>query len=328
MPRKSRFPISRRTFVAGAATQSLLCLSAASQAAFAASPMLGVQRPNVYRFKLGNFEITNILDGYVVRKGPHPIFGQNQPEDVVQAFAKSHHLPPTQLENGYTVTLVNTGEALILFDTGNGEGRRNAHNGLLRDRLLDADYTPEQIDIVVSTHGHPDHIGGLIEGGQPAFPNARYVFGQTEFDYWRTGDNIPDRRKKNHDLYMRLAVPMAEKATFIAPGNDVVTGIRAVDAFGHSPGMLAFHIESEGRRLMLWADVTNHYVMSLMKPEWHVLFDHDKDKAIATRKRILAEVAAERIPAIGYHMPFPAIGFVEVQNDSFRWVPASYQFNL
>lgn len=328
MPLPLRPYIDRRTVLAAGGALSLAGGLAVSGGALAAAPMLGVRRPRFYRFKLGAFEITNILDGYVVRKGPHPIFGENQPEGEVQAFAREHHLPATELENSYTVTLVNTGSELVLFDTGNGEPRRSETQGLLRQRLGEAGYSPEQIDVVVITHGHPDHIGGLMENGAPSFPNARYAFGATEFDYWKAGTDIPERRQKNRDLFMRVAAPLAEKATFIKPGEAVTGGIEAVDAFGHSPGMLGFSIESNGKRLLLWADVTNHYVMSLMKPEWHVLFDHDKDKAIATRRRILSSVAADGIPAIGYHMPFPAVGFVERSGDSFRWVPVSYQLNL
>lgn len=319
--------MNRRDLLLGTATSVGMLGAASISPAIAAAPKLGVKRPDIYRFSLGSFEITNILDGFVVRPGPHPIFGQNQPVEIVQAFAKSQHLPHEKLENGYTVTLVNTGKELVLFDTGNGPARRSETNGQLRARLGKAGYTPEQIDIVVITHGHPDHIGGLMEDGKPAFPNARYVFGEVEFDYWKAGENLPERRKKNRELFMRVAVPFAEKATFVKPGQSIVSGIDTINAFGHSPGMLAYNIESDGQRLLLWADVTNHYVMSLMKPEWHVLFDHDKDAAIATRKRILSEVASAKIPAIGYHMPFPAVGFVEQSGDSFRWVPVSYQLH-
>lgn len=290
------------------------------------APMLGVYRPEICRFRLGSFEVTNILDGVVQRPGPHPTFGSDQTAETVQAFARANRLPDTVFENAYTVTLVNTGRELILFDTGNRPGR-NPGVGKLADLLPSAGYGPDQVDIVVITHGHPDHIGGLGTPEAPAFPNARYVFGQVEFDYWISGTDVPESRRESRDFFMKMAAPFADKATFIHEGQAVASGITAVNAFGHSPGMFAYHIESEGKRLLLWADVTNHYVMSLMKPEWHVAFDHSKEDGVATRKRILEMVATEAIPAIGYHMPFPAVGYVEKTADAYRWVPASYQLN-
>ena len=105
-------------------------------------------------------------------------------------------------------------------------------------------------------------------------------------------------------------------------------GIKAVEAFGHSPGMLAWHIESDGQRLLLWADTVNHYIVSLQRPEWHVGVDDDQEQAVATRRRLLEMVATEGFWAIGYHMPFPAVGWVERAPDGYRWVPLSYQLTL
>lgn len=326
-PSTPKKTLTRRDLIIGAAAGTTLIGTNTISPALAKAPMLGINRPVVYRFKLGAFEITNILDGVIARP-PHPIFGQNQTKETVEALARSQLLSPAKMEVPFVVSLVNTGNELVLFDTGGGAARRSPTNGQLRNRLSDAGYTPEQIDIVVITHGHPDHIGGLMEDGKPAFPNARYVFGETEFDAWKNNKGIPEKRAKNRDLFLKTVVPLADKATFIKPGQSVVSGIDAIDAFGHTPGMLAYNIESNGKRLMLWADVTNHFAFSLMKPEWHVVFDHDKDKAIAARKNILSEVASAKIPAIGYHMPFPSVGYVEQANDSFRWVPVSYQLLL
>lgn len=326
---KQTMSSSRRQFLGGmSGALAAGTLGVPFGTALASAPMLGVSRPSIYRFKLGAFEVTNILDGAMQINGPHPIFGNNQPAETVQEFAKANHLPTAKFENSYTNTIVNTGKELILFDTGNGAARRSAGAGNLRGLLATAGYTPEQIDIVVITHGHPDHINGLVEDGKPAFPNASYVLGEVEFDYWKKGENIAEARKANRELFVKIVVPLAEKAKLVKDEAEVVSGIRAVEAFGHSPGHMAYHIESDGRRLLLWADTTNHYVMSLEKPEWHVSFDSDKEQGVATRERILDMVATDRIPAIGYHMPFPAVGFVEKAGESYRWVPASYQMNL
>jgi glyoxylase-like metal-dependent hydrolase (beta-lactamase superfamily II) len=290
--------------------------------------MMGVLRPSLYRFRLGQFEITNMLDGVSQRDGPHPTFGADQPAAAVERLVRANRLPPNRFEHAYTPTLVNTGRALVLFDTGNGAPRRGAGLGMLRSRLAEAGHAPADIDVVVITHCHPDHIGGLLEDGAPAFPNARYVFGEVEFDFWRRGDQVREARTATRELFLQMALPLAERTTFVAPGHEVAPGIEAVEAFGHSPGMLAWHIESDGQRLLLWADTANHYVVSLQRPEWCVAVDDDKEKAAATRRRILDMVATEGLWAIGYHMPFPAVGWVERIPDGYRWVPLSYQLTL
>jgi len=298
---------------------------------------LGVKRPQVYRCKLGAFEVTNILDSTIVREGLHPTFGSNQPAEAAHELARANRIDTARYEHYFVPTLVYTGRELVLFDTGNGDLVRGAGLGdfskLLplgefRALLPAAGYTADDVDIVVITHGHPDHIGGLVANGAPAFPNARYVFGAAEFDFWRRGENVREFRKANRELFMKIAAPFGEKATFLEPGGEVVPGIRAVDAAGHSPGMLAYHVESEGQRLLIWADPVLHYVMSLQRPDWLVEFDDDKDKAAATRRRILDMVATERLWVAGFHMPFPSVGFVERADGSYRWVPLSYQLTM
>src|SRR5215468_4498175 len=118
------------------------------------APMLGVLRPQIYRFKLGNFEVTQILDGFRVNPGPHPTFGQDQSAENVHKLLKANRLPATKFDHHFVPTLVNTGKELVLFDTGNGKGRI-ATAGNLRDLILTAGYTPQQVDVVVITHGHP-----------------------------------------------------------------------------------------------------------------------------------------------------------------------------
>ena len=295
----------------------------------------GEMQPTIYRFKLGGFEVATIMDSKVIRSGLTPSFGGEAGAAEVKALAAAARIDADRYEHPFTPMLVNTGKELVLFDTGNGslsaeyeQMKGRLPPGNLVARMTQAGYKPEDVDVVVITHGHPDHIGGLTKGGQPVFPNARYVFGAAEFDFWNKGENIREARKFNRELYMKIAVPLANRATMIKPGDEVVRGIRAVDAAGHSPGLLAFTIESEGKRLINWADTCNHYVVAIQRPDLHLDVDDDKDKAVATRKRILDMVATDKLFVAGFHMPFPGLGWVEKTSGGYRWVPHSYQMNL
>lgn len=295
----------------------------------------GEMQPTIYRFKLGGFEVATIMDSKVIRSGLTPSFGGEAGAAEVKALAAAARIDADRYEHPFTPMLVNTGKELVLFDTGNGslsaeyeQMKGRLPPGNLVARMAQAGYKPEDVDVVVLTHGHPDHIGGLTKGGQPVFPNARYVFGAAEFDFWNKGENIREARKFNRELYMKIVVPLANRATMIKPGDEVVPGIRAVDAAGHSPGLLAFTIESEGKRLINWADTCNHYVVAIQRPDLHLDVDDDKEKAVATRKRILDMVTTDKLFVAGFHMPFPGLGWVEKTSGGYRWVPHSYQMNL
>lgn len=299
------------------------------------APMQGEHQPGIYRFKLGGFEVASILDAKAIREGLHPHYGANASAGEVQALARANNIDSQRFEHPNIPTLVNTGKQLVLFDTGNGALPREYEQlkarlppGQTVARLAAAGYKPEDVDIVVLTHGHPDHIGGLTEGGKPVFPKARYVFGAADFDFWKRGENVREARKFNRELYMKICVPLAERASFIKPGDEVTPGITAVDAAGHSLGLLAFHIESEGKHLMVTADTFTQFVMAVQRPEWHFEMDDDKDKAVATRKRMLDMLAAERLFVASFHMPFPGLGFIEKALAGYRWVPHSYQLNM
>ena len=271
--------------------------------------------------------MTTISDGAVQVEGPHPIFGENVPAAEVQALAAQNFLPPDKMVIGFAPVVVNTGKELVLFDTGNGAARR-PDAGRLASLLATAGFQPEQIDVVVLSHFHPDHVGGLMENGQPLLPTRATSPRAAEYDFWSPKERLSGPTERVATLVQANVVPLAEKTTFIKEGAEVVSGIEALDASGHTPGHMAFHIESAGKRLVVTADTANHFVLSLQRPDWHVRFDMDKEQATASRRRIFDLIATERIPFSGYHMPFPAVGFVEKQELGYRYVPVAYQLAL
>lgn len=304
--------ISRRHALLAAAALPLAPALAPLPAA-AALPLQGPAQGAAFnRFRLGAFEVTTLLAGTRTSDKPQETFGLNVSPEEFAAVSQAAFIPADRTRNYFTPVLVNTGAELVLFDTGLApEGITGA--------LAAAGVTPDQIDVVVLTHMHGDHIGGLAGEAGVTFPNARYVTGLVEYDFWAGQAN------EGFDAKVR---PLAEKMTFIKDGSQVVGGISGIAAFGHSPGHMAFLLDSEDARLVLTADTANHYVWSLARPDWEVRFDADKPAAAATRKQMFGMIAAERLPFIGYHMPFPAVGFVEAQGDGFRYVPASYQMML
>ena len=266
------------------------------------------------RFKLGAFEVTTLLAGTRAGDKPQETFGTNASPEDFAALSAANFIPVDRTQNFFTPTVVNTGAELVLFDTG------LAAEGTLA-AMTAAGFTPDQVDVVVLTHMHGDHIGGLMgaDGTTPTFANARYVTGATENNYWAGAAN---------EGYDRFVKPLVDKITFVDNNGSVASGITGMDAFGHSPGHMVYQVESDSQRLMITADTANHYVWSLQKPDWEVKFDADKAAAAAVRKQVFGQIAADKIPFIGYHMPFPGVGYVEAKDDGFRYVPASYQLML
>jgi glyoxylase-like metal-dependent hydrolase (beta-lactamase superfamily II) len=306
-------PLSRRqALVAGLALP--FAGTALPRAALADAPMQGSGFAPFNRFKLGGFEVTTLLAGTRSGDNPQETFGTNASAEDFATLSAANFIPADRTQNFFTPTLVNTGAELVLFDTGLAAEPTLA-------ALAASGVTPDQVDVVVLTHMHGDHIGGLMgaDGVTPTFANARYVTGSVEHNHWAAAGN---------EGFDKNVKPLNDKITFLDDGGSPVSGITAMAAFGHSPGHMVYQVDSDGQRLMITADTANHYVWSLQRPDWEVRFDADKPAAAAARRAVFGMIAADRIPFIGYHMPFPGMGYVEAMGDGFRYVPASYQMLL
>ena len=258
--RDGAMQISRRGLLGAAAGLAALPLSTTllPTAGRAASPMLGLGTSTWRRFKLGSFELTMLPDSDAFIDGPFPIIGANAAEADVQKLMVDNLLPPKSYQPGFTPMVVNTGKELVLFDTGNGADGfvKRPDGGWLAAQLAPAGFTPEQIDVVILSHGHIDHVGGIMEGGKPLFSNARYVIAGVEYDHWtQEGIHTSELGKLMADVFRINVVPVRDRITFIEPGDDVVSGIRSLAAPGHTPGHLAFILESDGKTMLFWATV-------------------------------------------------------------------------
>ncbi|GGH35834.1 Glyoxylase, beta-lactamase superfamily II [Cribrihabitans marinus] len=305
--------ITRRTALAGAAA---LPLAGAATSTHAASHAAAAPSVAARRFALGDMSVTALLDGSFAREGVKDIFGGGASDADFTRVSEENFIPADSAQFYFTPTLVDTGGELVLFDTGLGQGG-------IQTALNEVGVSPDDINVVVLTHMHPDHIGGLMTEGAPTFANARYVTAAQEYDFWsgmEAGNRVGDLVASN-------VTPLADKTSFIEDGGAVAPGVTAMAAFGHTPGHMAYMLESGGKQMVLIADLANHYVWSFAHPEWEVSFDTDKAMATESRRRILGMLAADKLPMLGYHMPFPAAGFVDTRGEGFRFVPVSYQLN-
>jgi glyoxylase-like metal-dependent hydrolase (beta-lactamase superfamily II) len=279
--------------------------------------------PGIYRYKIGEFEVTAFHEGTT----PRPIddkFVVNAPLPEVQSALEAAFLPKDRLNNSYTAMVVNTGRNLVAIDTGFGDSGP-AGTGGMWNNLSVAGIDPKRIDTVIISHFHGDHISGVrLKNGEAAYPNAQVLVPAAEWAFWMDDarmNQAPEAARGGFQTARRVFGPMADKVTRFEPGKELVPGIAAVDAAGHSPGHVAFTIASGNGRLLVLSDTANLPALFVRHPDWSPVFDMDKDKARATRRRLLDLAASERMQVAAYHFPFPASGHIAKDGDGFEFVP-------
>ncbi len=281
------------------------------------------QAPGFYRFRHGDWLVTVLSDGNLL--APPRNFAVNAAPGELEKLLDATAQPRDRAVVQMNVTLVDTGDRRILFDSGSGGRFQERTSGHLLDNLLAANVTPDEIDLVVITHAHPDHCWGLLdEFDDPAFPGAEILIGEKEWRFWmEEAPHAPSESLQGMAAgARRQLLGVEDQLRRIRPGAMIAPGIHVIEAFGHTPGHLNFLLDSGGRSLLLSADSFNHPYVSLAHPEWHLAFDVDKPQASTTRRRILELVAVERMPVIGYHMPWPGLGRVVREGTGYRWIPA------
>ena len=327
--------LTRRTILAGGvATGAAFVLGAMPGAtrARAAAAAPGKQAPGFYRRKVGDIELTILHDG--ARSFPMPDgFVKNVPKEQALAAAAAAYMPAGMVTVPFNPTLINTGTKLVLIDVGNGPVP-NAPVGQLFPNLAAAGIDPKDIDIVILSHLHPDHINGLrTADGAIAFPNAEIKAPAADWEFWMSDDNMAKAQEnammKGYFANVRKVLGgLDSKVTRYGWDKEVAPGITSIDANGHTPGHSAFAVASGSARLLVQSDVTNIPELFLRNPDWHVAFDIDPMQAAKTRHRIYDMAAAEKMLVSGFHFSFPSVGHVEKDGTGYRLVPVAWSAAL
>jgi glyoxylase-like metal-dependent hydrolase (beta-lactamase superfamily II) len=293
-----------------------------------AAPLVG--NAGHYRFRVGEIAATVLSDGLI--GGPPRIYAIDAPDDELQEALRRAFLPADYLPLNLNTLLIETGGRRILLEAGAGQ-TMGPDGGRLFHNLAAFGLTPADIDAVVISHTHPDHVGNLrtADGGR-AFPRATifapradwafFVRGEPDLSYMPVPD---DFRRRFAAAIKRSLEPVAAGVELYEAGTEIVPGLATIAAAGHTPGMAAFLVHSGTDQLLLTTDLAYHPVVNVDRA-WRPGPDRDPAAALAARRSLFDRAAADRIPVLGFHYPFPGVGRLLKTDAGYAWVPAGWQF--
>lgn len=319
--------LSRRSMLAAtSAAAAAAVLPVGTGPTLAGAPPVGKQAPGFFRYKLGDFEITALHDG-VVQRQVQQAYIPNMPVEDVKKVMAAQFMNPEVTPNHFTVMTINTGSKLILIDSGfNNNGAPTT--GQLGANMAAAGIDPKSIDTVLVSHFHPDHINGVrAKEGAAVYPNAEIVVPAKEWEFWMDDarmNNAPEAARGAFTVARRVFAPVANDIKRFDWGKEVAPGITAIQSDGHTIGHTSFVVSSGGKSLLVVGDACNDPRLFARNPEWHLMFDADKPRAVESRKKLLDMAAADRMQVSFYHAAFPSTGFVAKSGNAYDWYPASF----
>jgi glyoxylase-like metal-dependent hydrolase (beta-lactamase superfamily II) len=320
--------LDRRSLVAGAVAASGAALLGpiGTRRAAAATPPAGTQNSGWYRYKVGSHEITVVTDGVNRFKFPDGFVANKTREEVNAGLAAAFLQPaPDMIAVPYTPIVVNTGGKLVVMDTGTGEAnleRSKGAAGQFHGNLKAAGIDRNQVDTVIISHFHGDHINGLLTpDNKPSFPNAEILVPAAEWKYFMDDGEMSkqttERMKGVFAGLRRVFDALGRKVTPYEPDKEVAPGITSVATYGHTPGHNSFIIASGNDKVFVQADVTN-MPLFVRNPGWHAMYDQDPNMAESTRRKVYDMLAAERMLVQGFHYPFPSLAHIEKTSTGYR----------
>ena len=321
--------LTRRAALMGGAA-GIVAPAITSAPAQAAAPPVGKQNAGFYRYKVGDAEVTVVTDGVNRFRFPDG-FVVNKSRDEVNAAWATLYGEKDQMVVPYSPIAVNTGGKLVVIDTGTGEAnfeRSKGAAGQFHSNLKASGINPDQVDTVIISHFHGDHINGLLDkDNKLAFPKAEVLVPAPEWKYFmddaEMGKQTTDRMKGVFAGLRRVFDALGRKVTQYEAGKEVAPGITPVATHGHTPGHMSFVIASGNGKVFVQSDVTNNPLF-VRNPGFHLMFDQDPQAAEATRRKIYDMLVAEKMMVQGFHYPFPALAHIEKSGSDYREVPVPW----
>ncbi len=317
----------RNVLLGGAALAGASAVGLTAGRALAKAPMATDQVPYFYRFRHGSMQGTVISDGILPLGDPSGAFLGVSKEEVGQMLT-NNFLDPRNVILEQNILVLNTGSHLVLFDTGMGESQMfGPTTGKMMSNLEVAGIDPASIDAVLCTHGHCDHVWGIMrDDGTRNFPNAQIYISQADFDFWTDEAKLsmtdPAFMKPFVEGARKNLLPNRDRIVFLKDGEEFLPGIQAMSAPGHTVGHTMFLLTSEGQTMAAIGDTTHHQVLLMERPLMEFAYDTDPTQSAQTRYRVLDMIASERMPLIAYHFPWPGIGNIAKRGEGFEYFPA------